>query len=343
MHRVHADGAIFTFVKSGKLHGIIASHVDDLLMAGDKVFQEEVESKLSQVFQFSKVENGSFKYCGCNISKKGAVVEVEQHDYVSSLEFISMDNEDDLDRALSTSELKVLRGKVGEVLWISLITRPDLSFEVNRIAGEVSRATVRTKKDMNKLIQKAKSRVETLTFSKLGDIKDLSVKVYTDASFNNQENQIRSTAGRITLLENVKTERVNVISWKTKKIQRVCRSVKSAETRALEDGLDEAINIARIVKEIYNGRIDLKLPDQLPVIALTDSKSVWENLYNSRQCEEKILRNTIAGIKELIELGMVKAVYWVPTNKQLADCLTKKGMSSKDDWLLSVNSLNTLN
>ena len=119
--------------------------------------------------------------------------------------------------------------------------------------------------------------------------------------------------------------------------------MKAAETRALEDGLDEAVNIARIMKEIYNGGINLKLPDQLPVIALTDSKSVWENLYNSRQCEEKILRNTISGIKELIELGMVKAVYWVPTNKQLADCLTKKGMSSKDDWLLSVNRYNTLN
>ena len=93
-----------------------------------------------------------------------------------------------------------------------------------------------------------------------------------------------------------------VISWKVKKISRVCRSVKSAETRALEDGLDDAVHTARLLHETYEGKIDLKKPKQIPVTAKTDSKSLWESLHNSRQCEEKLLRNTIAGIKELIEL-----------------------------------------
>ena len=144
------------------------------------------------------------------------------------------------------------------------------------------------------------------------------------------------------MIENSKSGKVNVVSWKTKKIQRVCRSVKAAETRALDDGLDEAVNVARIVREIYSGAINLKCPEQLPVIAMTDSKSVWENVYNSRQCEEKILRNTIAAIKELVETGMVHAVNWVPTDKQLADCLTKKGSLSKADWLLNVMFSNSL-
>ena len=169
---------------------------------------------------------------------------------------------------------------------------------------------------------------------------DLSVRVYADASFGNQADKVRSTAGRVILIENKKTGLLSVVSWKTKKIGRVCRSVKSAETRALEEALDDGVNIARLVAEIYNGKINLKEPAQLPVEAFTDSKSLWESLHNTRQCEEKILRNSIAGMKELFDLKMVKDVNWVPTQKQLADCMTKQGKNA--GWLLSVGSRNTL-
>ena len=306
-------------------------------MAGDHIFEKEVESKLSEIFQFSKVEQGTFNYCGCNISTKDGDILVQQNDYVDNLKFIALDDiVGERNRGLTQTELKTLRGRIGEVLWLSLITRPDLSFEVNRIAAETSKATLDTLRDMNKIIKKAKGKKQTVRFSRLGDISELVVRVYSDASFNNQDNQIRSTAGKLVLLEHPDSGKGNVISWKTRKIQRVCRSVKAAETRALEEGLDEAIHIGRIVKEIYNGRINLKDPEQLPVVARTDSKSVWENLHNTRQCEEKVLRNTIAGIKEQLELGLVEEVEWVPTNLQLADCLTKNCLPSKSEKLLSV-------
>ena len=79
---------------------------------------------------------------------------------------------------------------------------------------------------------------------------DISVKVYADASFGNHIDRIRSTAGRVILIQNKKTGSVSVANWKTKKIGRVCRSVKSAETRALEEAIDDAVNIARVVAEV---------------------------------------------------------------------------------------------
>ena len=45
-------------------------------------------------------------------------------------------------------------------------------------------------------------------------------------------------------------------------------------------------------------------------------------------------------MKELVELNMVKSITWVPTIKQLADCMTKKGV--KADWLLHVAIKNKL-
>ena len=181
-----------------------------------------------------------------------------------------------------------------------------------------------------------------MTFSRLGDFEKTRILSYTDASYNNMDEKIKSTEGRVILAENVESRKVCILSWKTKKIPRVCRSVKNAETRSLDDGLDDAIHLARVVKEIYSGKIDLKNPKQIPVVARTDSKSLWESLHNTRQCEEKLLRSTIAGIKELMMHGNVQSIDWVPTDQQLADCMTKTGTYAKAKWLLAVANRNRL-
>ena len=55
-----------------------------------------------------------------------------------------------------------------------------------------------------------------------------------------------------------------------------------------------------------------------------------------------MLRNTIAGIKELMELKIVASVDRVPTASQFADCMTKKGKEKKADWLLNADRNNSL-
>ena len=334
LHKVHADGALFTFVKNGKLHSFVVSHVDDLLIAGDDIFEQEVESKLKEIFVFSKVEEESFNYCGCKIEMKSdGSIELEQNEYVDALEKIP-DIEGPVERELSEYEKKSFRGKIGEILWISLMTRPDLSYDVNVLSSQVTNATVATVKELNRLVTKAKKAKNVLKFRKLGNIEELTVAVYADASFGSRDNGTKSTAGRIVLVKNKTKDLVNISSWKTKKIARVCRSVKAAETRALEEALDDAVNTARVIKEVYTGQINLKAPEQIPVEAFTDSKSLWESLNNSRQCEEKMLRNCIANMKQMKQLGLVDTVEWVPTDKQLADCMTKA--NKKADWLLRV-------
>ena len=151
---------------------------------------------------------------------------------------------------MNYSEQRQLRAKIGEILWLSLMTRPDLSFDVNKLASEVPEATIETVKYMNSVINKAKNNRQVLNFTKLGNLEDLCIKVYTDASFKNQNDNIRSTEGKVIMVENMKSGRMNVIAWKTKKIPRICRSAKAAETRALDNAIDDAINISRIINKI---------------------------------------------------------------------------------------------
>ena len=130
----------------------------------------------------------------CSKEKDGDIV-LDQISYVDQLEEIEKKTGDD-DRVLTTPELKELRGKIGEVLWISLMTRPDLAFDINMIASEVSRASVRTVKDMNGITRKAKGKKQFLRFTKLGDFSDLVVKVYTDASSQLQQSRWENKINR---------------------------------------------------------------------------------------------------------------------------------------------------
>ena len=91
---------------------------------------------------------------------------------------------------------------------------------------------------------------------------------------------------------------------------------------------------------MYSGLVDLKKPNQVEVNALTDNKGLWENIYNTRQCDEKLLQNSVALIKQMIEVKEVNKIDWVETSGMLADTLTKQGVSGS--WIKEVISRNIL-
>ena len=277
---------------------------------------------------------------GCKIEKHvDGSISLNQDEYLQNIEDVDCPARRN-NSPVKEGERKIIRRVVGELLWVSLMTRPDLSFEVNQLSSNISTARIKDLKDAQRLVEKAKYEPITLTFRKLGPIEHMSIKTYCDASFNNQDEKIRSTEGRVLLLENKESKNVNIFSWKTKKITRICRSVKGAETRALENGLDESIHFARMIQEIYSGKVNLKAPQQIPVRAATDNKSLWENLNNTRPCDEKLLRNSIALVKEMVEKSEVQEVDWVATTDMLADTLTKKGGNA--GWIKSVIETNKL-
>ena len=325
MTALSGDPAFFTFHTKGKLVGFVCLHVDDLLMAGNTQFEKTVVAQLMKTFKFSKLEERKFDYLGCQIEKlSSGDISLNQDKYIQNIKEVVIPAKRNNIKA-NDEEKREIRRVVGELLWVSLMTRPDLSFEVNQLSTNISNATIRDLKDARRLVEKAKVDPIALNFTQIGKLENLRLKIYTDASFNNQENKIRSTEGRVLMLESKVSTQANIFSWKTKKISRICRSVKAAETRSLEDGLDEAIHYARMVMEIYSGVINLRDPEQIEVVAMTDNKGLWENIYNTRQCDEKLLRNSIALIKEMVDRSEVKLVKWVETNDMLADVLTKKG------------------
>ena len=82
------------------------------------------------------------------------------------------------------------------------MTRPDLSFDVNKLSSNIANATIKEVKDSVRLVEKAKQDPITLNFTHLGPKEDLKIRLFCDASFKNQYEKLRSTEGRVALLEN---------------------------------------------------------------------------------------------------------------------------------------------
>ena len=64
MKVLSGDSALFTMHEKGKLIGLVWIHVDDIFITGNKTFKEIITTKLTKLFQFSKVEERNL---GCEI------------------------------------------------------------------------------------------------------------------------------------------------------------------------------------------------------------------------------------------------------------------------------------
>ena len=76
-----------------------------------------------------------------------------------------------------------MRSKIGQLLWISSQTRPDISYSTCQLATRLKSGTVKDLLEANKVIPQLKSYCLQLRYVKLG--KDLKIIVFTDGAHGN--------------------------------------------------------------------------------------------------------------------------------------------------------------
>ena len=107
------------------------------------------------------------------------------------------------------------------------------------------------------------------------------------------------------------------------------RSTLAGETLAMAEGIDVAIFVSTLFTELTTGT---PAPDGLPLICMTDCKSLHDALKSTKQVSEKRLRLEISGVKELMEKNIVKEVISKAAASSsrrkdffgLLNCITKK-------------------
>ena len=324
MKPVSGDDAFFTMVKNGRLLGSCILHVDDFLVgSGSEEFDRLLNSRLKGRFTFGRIESGQFKFTGLKIEQKKDKILVDQIEFIQSLNEIAVKRIGPKDEKLNTEELKDFRKLTGQLSWAAQNTRPDLSFDVRDLATRSKSATLQDIKLANKVLKKAQQTDIKIKYRRLGNWKSLKIVGYSDSSYKNDENATKSVAGRILFLTSA-DGKCCPLAWKSKTIQQVCKSVKSAETRSLDLGMEDGIFQAQMFNEAMTGKAGGQIPVQMKI----DSKTLYDSLKSTKQVEEKTIRHLIAWQKQQIEAKTIEKVDWVCSEEQIADVFTKKGVKS---------------
>ena len=243
------DNGIFLFGESD-LYGIIILYVDDIMWSGKEMKMKPIITQLKTVFLISHEDDDAFSYVGLQVSQEDdCSITVNQKTYADSVQTITLDSErmKSPHTTLSSDETTKLRKALGQLNWLSNMTRPDISFTVSKLSANVTSATIADIKEVNKLIKHVKETSSQLRFPVL-DCTSIQVIGYADASFNNL-NDGGSQGGQIIFLADA-SRNACPVSWRSNRIRRVARSTLAAETLSFADGIDSAQFISKFTEDL---------------------------------------------------------------------------------------------
>ena len=132
---------------------------------------------------------------------------------------------------------------------------------------------------------------------------DVRLVVYSDASHVNLPDGVSSTYGLVVFLAD-SSGHLCPLSWRAGKIWRVVKSSLAAETLALQEGVEEAIYIQKLLTEMYPSC-------SFPIHAFVDNKSLVGAFGSTRFVDDHRLRITIGALKETLQ-SEVRSVSLIP-------------------------------
>ena len=304
--------------------------VDDImLLCAAEGAADELESVLKTAFgDIKRLDGTELPFLGMSISfKPDGTVEVSMSGYVRDLlaqggvegaaaspanALLFEVSEDDV--LLCESDRKSFHTMVAKLLYLSKRTRPDIQVAISFLCTRVTKATVRDKIKLERVLKyllATKERVLLLGHHKPSSIvtdKKITLCAYVDASFGVHCDGKSHTGLIITL------GRGAIVS-KSSKQRIVTKSSTEAELVALSDSLGEIIWMREfLVAQGYDVGAVRVFEDNMATIALCNKGGP------SHRTKHVKIRNFF--IKERIEEGVVELVF-CPTDEQLADVLTK--------------------
>jgi hypothetical protein len=316
-----SDPALFYFKQGTVLCGIVVSHIDDFLHAGNDVFDVSVMDKLRHRFVAGKLMEADFSYVGFGVKQDSNGIVIDQNKFVKRMTVpLGCDRMLNKSDELSSKEYTQLRSIVGSMNWVAHGTRPDISFDLIDLSMKFHKAKVEDLTRAVKIARKLKEVDSFLKFPSLnGDIKTWKLAVYTDAAHGNLSDGTSSTGSHVIFLVDDRNH-CCTLAWRSNKIKRVVRSTLAAEALSLQEGIEEAVYLKAMLSELITVNV--------PIGAYIDNMSTIEAVRSTKMVDDRRLRIDIAAIKQEVAQEVISSLSWVADKDQLANCMTKKGASN---------------
>ena len=250
LEAIPLEHACYVLKKEGRVAGVLISHVDDILWAGEQQMQD-IAARLRNEFKFGTLDDDKLiEYCGRQIFQDVDGIRVSCPNPAAKVRPIHLDGQRRKMRGAEAtdSERGQLRSVVGTLNWLVRVCRIDIAYQVHRLQTVLKTCTVDDLLSCNQLLSYVKSTPNKGLFFPYGamEIEDAKVLSITDASHaadfdTSQDGKrlgYRSQAGRLLVLcghdflENSGGQ-VYILGYHSNVIRRVCRSTLQAETLAL--------------------------------------------------------------------------------------------------------------
>eukprot|EP00439_Symbiodinium_sp_Y106_P004950 s1915_g1.t1 len=341
----------------------VGVHVDDLLVVGPSDLVEVVKSALSATFPVDDWETDNFGYIGSHVTVSDEGVHVTQESYASSrlFEIEVARGEDNLE--VASIEQKIdNQSLIGALSWLSAQTRPDLQCGVSLAQQLQKNPLIEDIKFTNQLAKRAwEHRGEGIWLRPL-DLGSLEYIVFHDSAWANalldgeegftlseadhmsgimhdtpfdkkarkakkENSRVASQLGILIALTDAKgfaagKSTMSLLDWKSSANPRVCRSTFAAETTACSEAIEMGQYVRSFVETVLSGKL-------CKVETISGKKLK--------------LAIDLAALRQAFSREAIDAripLYWLPTDFQLADILTKPKCSKT--WWETINGLEYL-
>ena len=303
---------------------IIGIYVDDILLAGkSQERMKEVKSILSKMFEVKDLGELNY-FLGVKVvqNHKDGTIWIGQPTFTESvLKKSGMDNCKSLTTPVDTG-IKLVNGSedseyvdkieyqsiVGSLLYLSMRTRPDITYAVSVAARFCSNPTIQHLTAVKRILRYLRGTTHYGLLYERSDSKELIG--YSDADWGGDKNDCKSTSGFVFQIGGT------AITWQSKKQTCVALSTAEAEYVALAGAAQEAVWLKHLYQELAHS------PDK-PVLIKEDNQSAIA-ISKNPQYHGRVKHIDIKYhfIREQVCNRNVELEY-CPTSAMIADMLTK--------------------
>ena len=321
--------------------GLVGVHVDDFLLCGDEKHPAWVQflEDFHKSMKWSPWETPPLVHCGVQIEETyhnglpGWFL--HQKDFCSGIGQVI---EDGNTKDLTESERHQCRAVLGAAQWRVYQTAPHHAAKLSHLQSVLPKADRKIIAEINKFVREIYGQRDlglNIYDLQAQGPDDLVAVAWSDAALANRVD-LSSTGGMLIgfvhrrMVEEGQRGHVNVISWGSSKLRRVCRSSLAAETQALAEAEQELMFVRIQWREILGDEVILRDPAETAKkvrgVLVTDAKALYDAVQQgdlpSFSMKEKYSALELLLLTQNLEKQQT-TLRWVNSSQQLADGLTK--------------------
>ena len=337
------DPCLFYMREGERLTGIYGVHVDDCATGGSGTKYEQALEELKCKFEFRKWRLDDGEFCGARYIQDPSTgcISMTQQKFCEKLHPLRMSRarQAEKESPLTPEEVRCLRAINGGLNWLSSQSRPDLSTQVSFSQQSFPQPRVSDALAANLAIRRAKQYAELpLVFHPI-PAENLAVMGHSDAAYANGRDGATQAGYLVSFTDKtVNDGQVRSWSpafWRSYRLPRVVNSTLSAEAQAMTAATGMLEWVQLLLSEALDGhqclRASWSSERQRASAILTDCKSLYDHLVSksSPTLDDKRTALDVVIIRE--SLAKMKAsLRWIPTDRMLADALTKESAEAMD-------------